>query len=113
MAAERGYRFDRRKIGRRAGPVRLRETSGQLAYEWSHLRRKLRRRSPAALRAVSEVRVPAPHPIFRVVPGPVRAWERVKPARSYGPFGGVSNMLPRTRSKSGSKRRSKASRRSD
>ena len=75
-AVRRGYAFDARKIDARRMQARLSETSGQLRYEWRHLARKLRVRNPALLAAHSAVRAPRPHPLFRIVPGGVRAWER-------------------------------------
>lgn len=72
----RGYRFDARKIlGPRTG-IRLRATRGQLRYEWSHLRAKLKRRDPERFRNEAGAR-PAPHPSFRLTPGPVASWERI------------------------------------
>lgn len=74
-AVRRGYEFDRSKVG----PVRdvgfITVTSGQLAYEWEHLRRKLRIRDPRVLAAWKDVVTPACHPLFRVRPGPVASWE--------------------------------------
>jgi len=75
-ALRRGYHFDRRKLGRRTVVPRIPATRGQLAYEWAHLRRKLRRRSPAWLRSLGPVRAPSAHPLFRVSAGPVAPWER-------------------------------------
>jgi pyrimidine dimer DNA glycosylase len=75
----REYRFDAAKVDRRRRNVRLVETEGQLLYEWAHLKRKLRRRSPAAYRRVRGVVVPEPHPLFRIVAGEVRSWERGRP----------------------------------
>ncbi len=75
-AERRGYRFDRRKLGRRRARTRLRVSAGQLALEWRHLLAKVRRRAPARARALARVRRPRAHPLFRVVPGPVAAWER-------------------------------------
>ncbi len=72
----RGYRFDGSKLGRAVARRRLDETRGQLAYEWTHLLRKLRVRSPALYRRLRTVKRPAAHPLFRIRPGPVRAWER-------------------------------------
>lgn len=75
-ADRRGYAFDRAKIGpvRAVAPIPC--ASGQLAHEWRHLLRKLRTRSPAEWRACRAVAAPAPHPLFRIVAGPVEAWER-------------------------------------
>jgi hypothetical protein len=83
VAAEadtRGYAFDRRKLGRARAGIALSATQGQLAYEWKHLLRKLRARSPAVHARWSRDRSPQPHPIFEIVPGKVEPWER-KPAR--------------------------------
>ena len=72
-AAERGYAFDKSKLG----PVRSRDripaTDGQLAYEWKHLRRKLLERCPNRARRAGAL---AAHPLFRVVKGAVEPWER-------------------------------------
>ena len=75
-AQRRGYRFDRRKIAGPRRPLPMRETAGQLDYEWKHLLRKLRRRSPGRYRELRRLRRPEPHPLFRIIPGPLREWER-------------------------------------
>lgn len=76
-AARRGYKFDARKIGRRRMRGRIAEARGQLLYEWRHLKNKLGRRDPAALAVCTRVRTPGSHPLFRIVAGPVRSWERL------------------------------------
>lgn len=78
-AGRRGYKFNAAKIGRSHFRGRLKETRGQLVYEWRHLKRKLKRRDPKRLREFSTVTTPAPHPLFDVVPGQVRAWEKIVP----------------------------------
>ena len=76
-SVRRGYAFDRARIGRRRRATSpFAETSGQLAYEWDHFKRKLRIRNPALLRALAGLDRPRPHPLFRIVPGPVRGWEK-------------------------------------
>jgi len=75
-ALRRGYHFDKSKLGRRAIVPRLAATRGQLAYEWTHLRRKLRRRSAAWLGSLGAVSFPEVHPLFRISSGPVASWER-------------------------------------
>ena len=77
-AVRRGYRFDRRKIGVRRSRGRIIETRGQLRYEWQHLRRKLKQREPPAYARARRIKVPEPHPLFRIVAGEVREWERVR-----------------------------------
>lgn len=93
-AAARGYRFDRSRIDRPAplptDPPRTEPrddgavgdvpsipvTAGQVAHEWLHLLHKLALRSPERHTAALGL-VPAVHPLFHVVPGPVAEWERV------------------------------------
>lgn len=76
-AARRGYKFDRTKISVCLFNGKLTETRGQLLFEWLHLKRKLRRRSPRTYRLCCKVDRPRAHPLFRIVPGPIREWENV------------------------------------
>jgi hypothetical protein len=75
-AKRRGYHFDRTKISRRRFPGRIPETNGQLLYEWNHLKAKLRKRAPQLARQSRGILLPEPHPLFRIVPGKVRHWEK-------------------------------------
>jgi Pyrimidine dimer DNA glycosylase len=75
-SVRRGYHFDRRKIGVQRFRGRITETKGQLLYEWGHLKRKLSARDPARHRACRSVRVPEAHPLFRLIAGKVRTWEK-------------------------------------
>lgn len=75
-ALRRGYRFDAGKIASHRSRTRLRETEGQLLCEWRHLRNKLRSRSPEHYERVCGIEVPDAHPLFRIVAGAVRDWER-------------------------------------
>jgi hypothetical protein len=75
-AGRRGYAFDPRKLGRAGASLRMPETTGQLAAEWAHLLSKLRQRAPERYRQLVTIRHPVAHPLFRVVRGRVRAWER-------------------------------------
>ena len=77
-ARRRGYRFDGRKIARGRMKARMRETRGQLLYEWRHLRAKLRARSPRTYRLFRSVKVPDAHPLFRIVEGGVKDWEKTR-----------------------------------
>ena len=77
-AVRRGYKFDASKIGTRRVRGKLAETRGQLLYEWRHLKRKLKRRDVKRYRDLLLVKIPAPHPLFRIVPGKVRDWEKVR-----------------------------------
>lgn len=75
-AALRGFEFNVAKIAARPTGTRMIETRGQLTYEWSHLRRKLRARAPEVYRVCAKIDRPKAHPLFRIVAGPVRAWEK-------------------------------------
>jgi pyrimidine dimer DNA glycosylase len=76
-AGRRGYRFTA-ALSRQRFPGEMTVTRGQLDYEWRHLRRKLAARSAGWLRGLGPVPRPKPHPLFRVVAGPVEAWENVR-----------------------------------
>lgn len=83
-AARRGYRFDAAKICSSGRPVESIEvTSGQLDYEWAHLAEKLRLRAPSWLDGLHSIDHPDPHPLFRVVPGPVASWEVARPGQQF------------------------------
>jgi hypothetical protein len=74
-ATRRGYGFDARKLASfgRVEPVVV--TQGQLDYEWEHLKAKLRLRAPSWLTGLKVRLRPEPHPLFRIVPGPIAEWE--------------------------------------
>ena len=75
-AEARGYAFNRRKVGPVRGRVRISSSDGQMGYEWRHLMRKLRARNPILYRKWRGTGTAEPHPIFKVVSGPVEDWER-------------------------------------
>ena len=77
-AQRRDYNFDSSKIGARRIRWKMTETRGQLLYEWRHLKRKLKRRDVKRYRELLPVKIPVPHPLFRIVPGRVRDWEKVR-----------------------------------
>ncbi len=78
-SVRRGYRFDGIKIGKGMFHGTIKETRGQLLYEWKHLKRKLKKRDLKRLREFAAVKIPAPHPLFKIIPGEVRAWEKSQP----------------------------------
>lgn len=80
-ADARGYRFARDKILAPGPAAKLTVTDGQIEYEWAHLCGKLQHRSPDVWHRWQTVAVPDPHPLFRVVNGPVADWEKVPRAR--------------------------------
>lgn len=77
-ATRRGYTFDHTKIESNRVRKQIDAHRGQLLYEWKHLVAKLEARSPEWLKTVAHIREPISHPLFRVVPGPIADWERIK-----------------------------------
>lgn len=75
-ADERGYRFDRGKLGAVTSGLRMPASDGQLAHEWAHLLAKLQVRDPERHAVLRTVRLPQPHPLFDIRPGPIAPWER-------------------------------------
>lgn len=75
-AERRGYSFDRQKIGPGRRGIALSATRGQIDYEWRHLLRKLRVRSPGLYAQLRRGAGPEPHPLFEIVQGGVESWER-------------------------------------
>lgn len=75
-AIERGYQFNQAKIEYRRN-CRIVVTTGQLRYEWQHLKRKLLVRDPQWLAGWARGS-PIVHPCFRLVPGPIQDFERPK-----------------------------------
>ena len=76
-AVERDYKFDARKIEPKKFRGKIEETRGQLLYEWRHLKRKLKKRDTKRLRELMTVKIPAPHPMFTIIPCAVRDWKKV------------------------------------
>lgn len=77
-AHRRGYSFDKNKVKNAIKPIGVtRVTSGQIKYEWKHLRKKLKKRDPQRLRLYGKTHIPKTHPSFRKIPGPIASWEKV------------------------------------
>ena len=75
-SVRRGYHFDQTKIQPHSGHKRIPETHGQLLYEWDHLKSKLFGRSPEDFLKIQHITEPEPHPLFEIIPGEVRDWEK-------------------------------------
>ena len=76
-AQKRGYRFDSGKIAAARLNGHIDASTGQVAYEMTHLCRKLAIRAPLKYAESLDVVVPDVHPLFRVVEGGVAAWEKL------------------------------------
>ena len=75
-AQRRGYHFDATKISSRRFHGKVSETNGQLLYEWKHLQAKLRTRAPKLALEFRDIVSPEPHPLFRIISGDMRDWEK-------------------------------------
>ncbi len=79
-AQRRGYHFNAEKLPSRALDIeQIEESQGQLDYEWQHLLKKLSLRDPDRFGELSGVKHPVPHPLFTIIPGDIKPWEK-KPA---------------------------------
>ena len=81
-SVKRGYRFDHRKIAPHRVKIHIEETEGQLQYEWNHLLRKLKVRRLELYHRYIKIQKPEPHPLFRIVSGNIREWEKVPSPRT-------------------------------
>jgi hypothetical protein len=90
----RGYRFDAAKITAARPCARMPETAGQVTAEWAHLKRKLRTRAPRRYREIARIARPDPHPLFHIVPGDARDWERARSRRAAPPASAATDRAP-------------------
>ena len=75
-AVARDYRFDAGKIASGGTAPLIDVPQGQIDFEWRHLIAKLEVRAPGWRKALGTPRPPAPHPLFRTIPGGIAEWER-------------------------------------
>jgi hypothetical protein len=75
-ASVRGYAFDKNKIKLARTTLAIPVTTGQMAYEWSHLLKKLKVRNPALYEKWMKTETPAAHPMFNLCAGDIESWER-------------------------------------
>jgi|SRR5690625_1148672 len=78
-AKSRGYNFDQSKIVSTSTVSQISVTTGQLEYEWGHLRAKLRVRDPNRIKQLKMDKTTTiiPHPLFLAEDGPVEPWEKI------------------------------------
>ena len=74
-ATRREYSFDKNKIEWGFKKSTIIVTRGQLKYEMDHLKKKLKTRDRKKLKEVLEIKKIEPHPLFKIVPGKIEAWE--------------------------------------
>jgi len=81
-AKERGYQFDVSKITMPRARVTIPVTKGQLAYEFTHLKQKLRPRDPKRLQWIRKLESVKANSVFKAVDGPIAPWERTPKDRA-------------------------------
>jgi pyrimidine dimer DNA glycosylase len=77
-ATARGYAFDSSKIAGDRRPMRIPVNEGQVAFEWAHLKDKVRQRDLLHFETACQRRKIIAHPLFSVVAGGIEEWERGK-----------------------------------
>ena len=76
-ATLRGYSFDKTKINNQPFEKTIKVTDSQLAYEHSHLLKKLKIRDKDRYKSFYKIKNIDTHPLFVVVEGDVEPWESV------------------------------------
>lgn len=77
-AKKRGYKFDENKISKTDKHVeKIKINSGQIEYEFTHLKNKLKKRSPKLYAKIVTLKQIQPHPLFKTVKGEIETWEIV------------------------------------
>jgi hypothetical protein len=75
-AQGRGFRFNASRITALPCRDKVDESEGQLFFEWRHLQAKLKARDPLLHERYGKIVTPNPHPLFRIMPGEKREWEK-------------------------------------
>jgi len=73
-AQNRDYNFNFDKVGKVNVNLKLEITTGQIKYEFKHLRKKLEQRCPDKLRDLIGKEA---HPLFNIVKGHIADWEKI------------------------------------
>lgn len=84
-ADRRGYQFDRTKILTPGDRDPIPITRGQLAFEFSHVLKKIKERDPDRYHELKSIPHPQPHPGFRAIPGEIAPWEKGAPSPASDP----------------------------
>lgn len=79
----RGYRFDGAKLSSQHSAPIIPETEGQIRFEWQHLLHKLKLRDPDRYDKLRSIDLPDLHPLFHLIHGRVREWERSPEDKSH------------------------------
>jgi hypothetical protein len=72
----RGYHFDVARVGGPGVRRMIMVTRGQIKFETSHLRAKLKARAPTQYKALNGIDTVELHPLFTLVDGSIEGWEK-------------------------------------
>lgn len=73
----RGFNFNKTKINFEKEEMIIPVNSGQIRYEFEHLKKKIRIRDLERYKLIKDIKEPELHPIFEEVPGNIENWEIV------------------------------------
>ena len=77
-SCRRGYCFKKTKIGKPLTKKKIKVNSGQIKYEFEHLKKKLKVRDKNKHKELLKIKKIEVHPLFRIVKGRVEDWEKIK-----------------------------------
>ena len=78
-SCQRGFCFNKSKINQPSDLIKkIKVHSGQIDYEFDHLKKKLKVRNPKSFKKMIKTKNIEVHPLFVVVKGKVESWERKK-----------------------------------
>ncbi len=74
----RGFHFRRSKVEKAQDKINtITVTSGQIEYEFNHLKKKLSQRNPILYKNLLMTKNIDTHPLFEVIKGNVETWEKI------------------------------------
>lgn len=76
-AKKRGYNFQVEKIVLKSSKNKIVVSDGQLAYEFSHLLKKLALRDPKKFKELKALKIITAAPLFKIIKGERAIWEKV------------------------------------
>lgn len=82
-AVDRGYNFNHDKIGIEIVENQIKVTKGQMIYELNHLLKKLKYRDLDQYQQLKQIELPLSNPIFKVIPGDIEPWEKLKTKKKH------------------------------
>ena len=76
-SCSRGYCFDKRNVVKPFTEKKINVSSGQLEYEFNHLKRKLKIRNKSKYKELLKVKRIKACPLFKIIKGRIEDWEKL------------------------------------